>query len=240
MNPVILYRNIFRGAPSNFSTGPLAANGLTYDGWVSPVQGEAILGFTVWGSASAVGIAGHNLAGTTVSVFRDGQYLAGTFLPTNSPALIHFSETSGSEWQIRTDAGTGGFSRINVAYAGIAMELERGIWAGHSPFGLNRDTGYASNVSDSGQLLGRKIIRQGAQGTIRVDNLSSDWVRDEWRPFSVSAERYGFFFQHNRNHFPDEVAYCWSTDDAGASNDRVGGPNNRGLMSAEISVRALV
>lgn len=239
MNPLIYYDNILTEYSSD-QNASLAVNGLTYDYWQGPNLGDNTLVFNGLSKpANYFAIAGHNLAGTLV-LLHSSQGLVSLYSPpNNAPFAVRFSGVSSPSWTITTDRSDG-MARISVLQIGTYMELERGMWAGHSPLTLNQSTDYQNSVSDTGQLLGRKIVRRGARGRIRVDNLSSDWVRDKWQPFADHARKRGFFFQHNQDQFPTEVAYCWSTDDASANNDRVGGPDNRGLMSAEIPVRAIV
>lgn len=240
MKPVIGYRNAGRNASSYI--GPdadLAFNGLTYDGYKAFSTGVFDFGF-IGPSVQCdyVGVAAHNLTGT-VQVRANGSVVATHTVIGTSPFLIRFSPTTASEWTLRVQ-NFNTPARVNVCNIGLALELERGFWVGHSPMTHNRANRYINNLSESGQFVGRKLISEGANGSIEVDNISSAWIRDQWAPFSRDAEKYGFFLQHNPFQYPREVAYCWTTGDATVNQDGVGGPNNAGLNSISMNVRGIV
>ena len=239
MKPLIGYRNIGRNA--NAFSAPDVANlfsGLTYDGWQSGFGGFQTLSFTTSNqSANYFAVANHNLSGT-VQLYVNGVLRGQKLVTSNSPFIATFGQVTGTSWELRINQATPAY--LNILNVGRILELERGVWNGHAPMTLNRSNRYINNMSDSGQLLGRKLISEGATGQISIANLSSDWVRDEWDLFTNDAERYGFFWQHNPSQYPDEVAYCWTTGDPRVTNSGVGGVDNKGRMSAELSVRGIV
>lgn len=241
MKPVIGYRNFGRSPLSYI--GPdadLAFNGLTYDGWKALAVGLFEFGFISAGNVTCdyVGIAAHNLTGS-VQVRANGSTIASYPVIGTSPFLIRFPATTANRWTVQVQ-NFNTPARVNVCNIGLALELERGFWVGHSPMTHNRNNRFLNNLSESGQFVGRKLISEGANGSIQVDNISSAWIRDQWAPFSRDAEKYGFFLQHNPFQYPREVAYCWTTGDATVTQDGVGGPNNAGLNSVSMNVRGIV
>ena len=242
MNPIIGWRTVgyAAGANSPSENDAKAFDGLTWSFWRANGIGQRDFSINTPSAQTVdyVAIAGHNLAGSTVTLLVNNSVAGSTIVGSNRPFIFRFPQRTGTSFRIRTNKPTGPVAEVAVCYVGRALELERGIWTGHAPMRFNRDNRYLNNLSETGQLLGRKLISQGAVGDIAVDNLTSDWVRDEWEPFTLHAERRGFFFQHNPSEYPNEVAYCWTTGNSEASNAVPNG--QKGLMSASVSVRGIV
>lgn len=218
--------------------GDSVINDLTYNIW-KPVSLPATLTFELEEARPVdfIGIAKNNLFDENCSLKLE--YFDGTsfvevveFIPRGS-SMQFFDEILAKTWRI-TVSGTGD-PYIGVIYLGLALQMQRGIYQGFRPPTLNENTEVRPNISEGGQWLGRSIVRQGLENNIDVDNLTAEWVRGEFQRFVKNSQKYPFFFAWRNDTFPDEVIYCWTTDDIRQDNT---GP--RDLMSVSIPVQGIV
>lgn len=123
---------------------------------------------------------------------------------------------------------------VGVIYIGKALEMERPLYAGHTPINLARSTVVRPNVSAGGQFLGRSIIRAGSKGSWSWSNLTAAWIREYLDPFLISARTTPFFILWRPNRFPGEAGYCWTMGDQIPTNT---GP--QALMSFTLDAEGL-
>ena len=183
-----------------------------------------------------IGIAAHTLTGVEVIV-KTSATLGGalttrsTTTPTdNRPIIIALADLTIADVQILVD----GACEIGVVYAGNLMEMERPIYGGHSPNDLNPTAVYQSNMSESGQFLGRQIIRKGGDTQFNWRNLTAAWVRSTFDTFIESALTKPFFIQWRPDSYASEISFAHTTGQIALTNQ--GGSTE--LMSASMKVRA--
>lgn len=185
------------------------------------------------GSATAVnyvGIAAHNLGtvGASIKVqysSNDSSWSDASAATADEPAddgeiLFLFPVQTARYWRIYVD---GVIPTVGVVYLGTILAMQRGIYAGHTPITLARQTVMRPSVSERGQLLGRTIIRSGLQASAEWDNITADWYRTYFDPFVASARQYPFFMAWRPSEFPAELAF--GTVDADIA-PRNSGPRN--------------
>lgn len=146
--------------------------------------------------------------------------------------MFLFAEVSARYWRVRVD---GQIPNIAVIYIGKSLTMQRGIYQGHTPLTLSRETELSNNMSDGGQWLGRSIIRRGATSQAAWAHLTSSWYRANFDPFVESARVAPFFFGWRPSSYPAEMGFVWTDGDIAPSNS---GP--RDYMSVDISVRGLI
>jgi hypothetical protein len=218
-SPKALLKNTFeRWRPDNVAT--VARFGLSSDATVN-----------------YVGIAGHNLAGQLISIgyattvggaITEIQAITPT---TNAPIMVTLADTTVREITITaTFAGT---KEIAVIYAGEYLEMPRAIYGGHSPITLNAKTEYQSSTSETGQFLGRNIVKQGLETNFTWRYLDPAFVRGDFLAFMNEARQNPFFIDWRPDKHTD-IAYGFIIKDIKVSN--MGGAH--GLMSATMSIRA--
>lgn len=140
-----------------------------------------------------------------------------------------FPVTTARYWRI-TIAGSS--LRIIKLNLGRALAMQRAMYQGHSPINLSRITAVRPSVSETGQFLGSVEQRLGTATRASWDNLSAQWYRDNFDPFVAYGPRvFPFFFAWRPETFPDEVAYCWATNDIQPVNS---GP--RDLMTVDMDL----
>ncbi len=152
------------------------------------------------------------------------------FTPTDFSALmITFDQVQAFEIAITTNSEI----EIAVVYAGKALQMQQPIYGGHSPIDLSSKTTYQSTMSDSGQFLGRNIIRQGLETSFQWQHLEDDWIRSEFKPFMQSAKTKPFFIKWRPDYY-DSSAFGYTSGDIKPSN--MGGGSR--LMNVGFSMRA--
>lgn len=234
----ILYSNLLNASSVTDAEKTLTTN--TWERWTS-ASGTMEARFQPVSSVkvNAIGIAAHNLGSTgSQVVVSTSDTVNGTFTtrgvanPTdNSPLLFLFDDVDDCE-DVKVTI-TGGTDReVGVVYAGEALQMYRPIFGGVDPLDLNVDADYRNNISESGQFLGRTVIRRGSNGSFRWKNLNDEWVREKFKPFMESAITQPFFINW-RPDFYDTTAFGYTTRPISISNS---GGGNR-LMSVSLNFR---
>lgn len=209
-----------------------------------PASGAVVAKFQLSESMSVdyVAIGAHNIGTHDDGVEITVSYAAAvggalteidTITPTDNEAImLTFASVTAAEIAIETNATTSGLE-IGVVYAGAALVMPVALYGGHNPIDLSGEIEYQSVMSDSGQFLGRTIIRKGASTSYAWQFLEPEWVRSTFKPFMKSAQRLPFFIKWRPDMF-ETAAYCYTDKDIKPVN--MGGGS--GLMSVDVSVRA--
>ena len=187
-----------------------------------------------------VAIAAHNVGthngGTTIDISYTttvGGSLIGllTWQPTDNSAMMHLMQPVNAA-EVVLSFGTSTGMEIGIFYAGLSLEMQHGIYGGHSPIVLSGKTSYQSVMSDTGQFLGRNIVRQGVESAFSWRHLGADWYRENFKPFAKSARNLPFFIKCRPDLYPDEVAFGHTTSDISPMN-MTGGS---GLMEVDFKM----
>jgi hypothetical protein len=171
----------------------LAANGGSYDLQYSTDGG------TTWTSA----------LGGAVTPTQNFDSLGN---PTGMPVQYrNFSPIVADHWRLWITSASPSY--VGVVAFGMDMKMERGCWTGMTPPPLGRSVTVTNSMTVAGKFVGRSVIRKNIQASFKFEYLTEAFVRGQWMPFVVSAERYPFFVQWNSVNFPLEAAFCWSSKD---------------------------
>lgn len=153
-----------------------------------------------------------------------------TVTPTDDmPIMFLFGAVTAQQWHIYM---TNAACELGVVKFGKAMQMQRPLYGGHSPLQMARQFGLRSNISETGEVLGRSVQRTMLQTQLSWQHLDADWVRSTWRPFQTGAAAEPFFIAWRPETF-SEVAL--------AMIDENPVPQNMGIrdwMSVDMSVRA--
>ena len=190
------------------------ANPLTYEFWRPAGTSGVLTALFNAGPVDYVGIASHTLKDALVRV----EALVGgvwTFINlvqpnSNDPLIFLFNEVQAAGVRITV---TGSNLSIGVLYAGKALAMQRMVWGGINPINLTRRTTIRPNVSESGQWLGRSIIREGSETSVTWRNLTYDWYKAEFDPFVAAARTRPFFFAMRPDKYPEISGYVWTAED---------------------------
>lgn len=239
----ILYAPITGSITADGTDGDLAANDFTFQRWSA---GTLPANWTIQTAADAtvdtVFIAAHNLGttGTTVAVqtaaLVGGPYTTrATVIPTDDSAIAVMINNAGLPYTIREIrialTGASNDAAIGIIRAGVALQMERPVYGGIMPIGLNRAIETRHAISETGQWLGRTIQRQARRTTMNWQHLSSAWYRANFEPFSLSLPQTPFGLIQNPLRMPESVAWCWT--------DQPPMPENMGvrdLMTASLDI----
>jgi hypothetical protein len=215
----ILYKNEFAQAAAS----PIAGQGVTvpntFERW-RPASGTQTLILTrpapVLIDAVAIGASVFNGATVTIEISpsASGAFTAiETAEPTDDRALMVLLSEPVTVQRIRVTLTGGSDREIGVIYAGVALQMERPLFGGHSPINLSARTDYQNQVSDSGNWLARSIVREGLETEYTFKYISDAWYRSEFQPFVISARREPFFVAWRPEFAPEDIAFAWTTAD---------------------------
>jgi hypothetical protein len=187
-----------------------------------------------------IGIAGHTLGSSAVSVEPETSLDAAAWVPLSIDTLptndspIMFLDDSRSARHIRlTLTGGSVMPQIAVVYIGAVLTMEREIEAPFTPINLSRQTVLHRSLSRGGQFLGQGFRRNGVTGSARFQYLSPDFYRDEFDPFVEHARSLPYFFGWNPADYPEECAYVWSDRDIAPSYQAVKDVNDVNFMTVQ-------
>jgi hypothetical protein len=202
------------GTNGNYTLIPNTAQRWTFVGTASNIITYVMLGNN---DVDTVCISAHNLgtSGATVEVLYSlsdtGSFVS--FAPTQTPAkdnsLMFHVATSVNARRIQiniTNASGGVF--VGSVYAGVALQMQRPFFSGHTPAVLARQADYYSSMSESGNFIGVDVRRRALESEASWSNLNDEWYRAYFVPFLDSAEVLPFIFAWNLLQYPTDVAYC--------------------------------
>lgn len=248
-NPLFLYENEISGAVADteeedYPTSNLL-NALTFSDaeWRAADSTTQYLTFTIGtvDEIDCVGIARHNFGSAAIAV-RLEAFIAGSWtalLPEimpadDAPLIFRFVSQAVTQLRLRLAAGTDP-ARAAVVYAGAAMVAQRRLYVGHSPLKMARTTDVVSGMSEASDFLGRVVLGEYTGTSIDLKNLTPEWYRQNFDPFIVAAKTAPFFFAWRPVDYPDEVGFCWLTNNPKPVNQR-----NNGMMSVQLQVNGIV
>lgn len=152
-----------------------------------------------------------------------------TTITTNEPIFAIFAPQTRQRWRITLTGGTA--PEIGVIKFGKALQMAQPLYAGHTPVNFARNTVLRSNMSETGEFLGRSKQRRYLETSYEWAHLSRTWIDANWPSFQDAVEEEPFFI-------------AWRPGDHGevalAQTDSVPIPSNMGIknyMSVALSVR---
>jgi len=154
--------------------------------------------------AHTLGSAGSSV---TVQTWSGSSWLTkGTVSPADDSDLFFIFEpvtTTG----IRVTIGTS-IAEIGVIKGGEALQMQRPLYGGHTPLALARQTIMRSNMSATGEFLGRTKQRTMFQTSFAWSHLTAGWVRSNWPTLQRGIETEPFFIAWRPETF-SEAALCY-------------------------------
>jgi hypothetical protein len=225
---------------ANISAAAPALQPNTYERWTS-ASGTMLARFQTSGSEAIdyLAIGAHNLGSArSTIVISTSPTVDGTFTdraaltPTDDQAIMFLLDEIIEDVADVKVTITGGANReVGIVQAGIALQMYQPIYGGHSPQDLSAKTKYQSTMSDTGQFLGRTIIRSGTEANLSFSNINHEWYREKFQPFVEHAKRKPFFIKWRPDLY-ETATYSHITSDIRPSNSGGGSKN----MSVSFSV----
>jgi len=229
-HPVVGYHNIVTAAnvvadneDADYPASNLANPATGLEGWRSDDDGTQYVTVTTdyVDDLDYLAIADHNLGSDQIPATVQG-YIGGVWtdlvaeqmFATDSPILFRFTAQSLSAIRLKLAAPTDALPRIAVMYVGKSLVLPRKLWVGHTPITQGRKTEILSGRSESGRFLGRVQMGAWRQTVIPLSLIDPTWYRDHGGDeFLAACALTPFFFGWRPSSYPNEIGYCWTTDD---------------------------
>lgn len=134
-----------------------------------------------------------------------------TAVATDGPVLVRFTAGDYIAIRLRMSAGDEA-PEIGVLYAGKALVLERTIQVGHTPITYGRDTNIVNQVSENGNFLGRIKVGETLETAFDMQIVTPGSYRSDIDPWVEAATTKPFFFAWRPETWPNEVGFCWMTN----------------------------
>lgn len=248
-NPRIGYHNLIQygavTADSEAAAYPASniANVSTAEYWESETNATQYLYLQLDTSGwDYMGIAGHNLEGSVYqwqSRADPGDPwtdVTDERIPGDNEALIDLVTNRLHPFvRLKLIPASGVFPKIAVIYIGRILTLQRRVYVGFTPSTYARNTTVVSGMSENGQFLGRVVKRRTRGGvTLSQQDVTRSYYTTYIDPFAVHAETKPFFCAWRPAQYPNEVGYCWTTDDIVMEQQR-----SNGMVKFDIKFRAL-
>jgi hypothetical protein len=176
-------------------------------------------------SIDTICIGSHNLgdinADVSITYSTDGvtfvDWEPDFAVTSNAPIMRHIATArSVKALQISIPSGATGLGEIGFISAGEALQMQRPFFNGHTPITDGDATQYYSNRTESGEIIGQQIRRQGFETSADWQNIDDTWYRTYFAPFKQSAKLRPFFFAWNLLEYPDDVGFCRISQDISA------------------------
>ena len=220
----ILYLNKLIGSSvvtSAGTNGSLVLIPNTADRWVITAGGSITFTLSSAVTMDSAAIGAHNLGSTNHVVSVEySSATTGAFstfkasqTPTEDTAMMFHNAASVSVRRLKITCTGSGSAFVGSIYAGIALQMQRPFFAGHSPLPLSAKTVRYSSVTEGGNFVGEQIRRLGFRSSAPFKNLSNDWYRLYFQPFVVHARTLPYFFAWNLEQYPTDVGYCKTSED---------------------------
>lgn len=144
------------------------------------------------------------------------QFSTGVTPDTDAPIMFHRSNlVSAKVIEVYFNGGSEGFS-IGYISAGVALQMQRPFFNGHTPITDADATQYYSNRTESGEIIGQQIRRQGFETSADWQNIDDTWYRTYFAPFKQAIKTKPFFFAWNLLEYPEDVGFCRVSQDVSA------------------------
>jgi hypothetical protein len=205
------------------------ANASTSNRWESDSLDEQFItvDFGVEREVDYLGIARHNWASGGVTVSIEGLPFGGdpeeggdwqeifepVILPDDGPRLFRFQPSFFVSMRIRLvpDAVK---PTAAVLKLGKLTMIRPGIPPGHKPIKYARSVSKIGGRAQGGDYLGSIVSGASLASSIDLQMLDPTWYRAVLEPFRLACEDENpFFWAWAPQHYPDEVGYCWVTND---------------------------
>ena len=226
----ILYQNkLFNYSsvvPSSGGTASYAINPNTWQRWTFTATGSDSILITLPSNVGVdtICIGAHNLAGVEIEPFYDIDDAPGGFVAfdtaktpvDNNSIMFHVgSVVSVKRIQINF-SGASGDTFIGYISAGVALQMQRPFFGGHTPITDATVTKFYDSWTESGNIIGRSKRSQGQETTADFKNIDDGWYRNYFQGFKESALTLPYFFAWNLLEYPDDVGMCFTDGDISA------------------------
>lgn len=218
-------------------------NSLTYEKWKATSSADQNIDFDFGSTVTPdyCCIAGHDLGTQAADIRLQYDVGGGTWtniiglvsITSDSPIYIMFRGLTYQNWRLKV-VGPTAAPTISVVKFGTALQFPRPFFSGHSPTDLNRMVSMRSNLSETGEYLGRTRQRIARPAEFSWDNLDYSWVIANWPSVQDAVEAEPFWLAWRPNGTYDGVGYFQAKE---VPNPSFNG--KRDLMAVSIAAQGL-
>lgn len=222
---------------------------LTVERWQASTTAEQRIIVTpeFLGEIDYIAVARHNFGSAQISVsvevyteLDEGspvwvEVVQQVLLADDSPVLFRFDPQAVVGVCLRLRTGDA-VARAAVLYVGKLLILKPTIQTDFTPLNYGRVTDVVNDTTENGEFLGRTVLSETLESSVRLMYLDPQWYRAEMAPFVASTSRRPFFFAWDPLNYPREIGFAWIK---AGSNPRPSIYENVGLMSIELSMGGL-
>ena len=195
----ICYDNtLLNGSASATSDDLKSGNMLTpstYDKWRPVLDPSSCVLIGNSKLCDYVGIAAHNLSGSSVVVsISDGGASTEVYngiVPSNSPLLIRFAESTYDRVFIDISGTT--TAEVGVVYLGKELAMMRPNYSGYSPATFSSKDSFTPQRSDGGQFLGKQLVKKGFGTQASFSHLTYEWYESEFSTIRITRKKIPLF-----------------------------------------------
>lgn len=224
-NVMQVYSTLVDNTGTNTAINALKPN--TGERWRFPQTGGSALMRTDFAAPKqwdTVCVGAHNvgsLGGTVrvqyVPAGGGGALIFDDIQPENDdPIMLHSQALISSQSIQITVFGATGTVEVGYVSAGVALQMPRPFFGGHSPINDSDVTRYYHNMSESGNIIGQEIRSQGYQTSAQWNNIPDAWCRTYFGAFKQYAKTNPFFFAWNLLEYPTDVGFVRVNKDINA------------------------
>ena len=216
----ILYNNkLVNSAVSstNGSNNIATLKGNTFERWTFTGNAQITYSLDTVQSIDTIAIGSHNLTGAVISVYYDTndsgmlRHLR-TVTASEKTTMFHFDETYQAK-RISVKITTDDTGYVAYISAGIALQMQRPFFGGHTPITDSDQSGIEFNRTQSGAIISNTLVNKGYQTSVAINNLNDDWFNQYIPAFRESAKTRPFFFAWNLLEYPTDVGLCMMDGD---------------------------
>lgn len=142
-------------------------------------------------------------------------------LPADDGPLMFIDTLRTIRYLKLTLTGSSLVPKIFSIYVGQLLKMPYGVYGGHTPITLSRQTELQATMTRGGQFVTQTYRRMGVKTTANFKNLKAAWYRTNFDPFVKAARRYPYFWSWRPADYPREVGYVWTPNDIAPVNQGV-------------------
>ena len=226
-NAVLAYNNFYKTGTVSASSDPAATpkenaiDDLLYDYW-QPTSGTSHQLDLDLGGATSVDVFGfyssdfYSLTGAACKLYQSDDDSTYTLVSTITPATIGaklklVTASSHRYWRIQFDTTGAETPKIQHAFIGKSLEMQRGLGAGFAPMALGSENVPINSETDTGIFIGRSNKKRAIPATLNFSNLTPAWMRTHWPTILSALESSPFMVLPSPDTYPNEAAFCWTS-----------------------------
>lgn len=101
-------------------------------------------------------------------------------------------------------------NQVSHIFFGKSVKLYGSPDTGFTPPSVAFEDKVINNISESGNFVGRSLIRKAMRTSFNISVVDANWVLNDWRDLLEVVQEHPFYFAWDSANYPTDVAYCWT------------------------------